>query len=75
MRFRPVSSRKAELLSDPHLADIVERRPELDRMIDAYLWAYPQSPLRSRRSALIGIALIGLMAVITAYALQRRRRS
>jgi hypothetical protein len=75
MRFRPVSSRKAELLSDPHLADIVERRPELEKAIDAYLWAYPRSPLRSRRSALMGIVLICLMAAITACALQRRRRS
>jgi hypothetical protein len=73
MRFRSTSQRKAELLRDPHLQEMLIRQPELEQTLDAYLWAYPRSPTHSRRTLILTTAAIGLAGLIV-YASARKTR-
>jgi hypothetical protein len=65
MRFRSMRERRAEVLGDPHLQALLAGDPDLVCVVDAYLWSYPRSPARSRRSLLVvGVAGFGLVVAL-----------
>lgn len=62
MRWRSISERRATLHEDPHLRELFSAHPELAEVAEAFLWAYPHSPRRSRlRLALVGVLGVGVV--------------
>ena len=57
--MRSVGQRRRELETDRTIRELLEQQPGTGRVIDAYLWAYPRSPRRSKASLAAGLLAIG----------------
>lgn len=72
VRLPSVAARRAMLLEDPYIRELLASRPELASVLDAYLWAYPRSPRHSRRALIGALAVIGSGLFVVARAARRR---